>query len=198
MDENAVGAEAPLDWKAFIENRRQRADFYFKSVLEGQQDWYTGKAGTQKSRYLGLAILVIVLGALISILQVWGENAWVPGTTAVLGSLVAILRSVDSLLRPAETWQAYRKASESMKREYRLYLTGADAYQDSADEDEAFRLLVSRVEAVIAEEQQLYWQFNGKNAEPQAPAEGGLPDAGGLSASDAESAEPQFATRELS
>lgn len=188
MDENAVGAECSLDWKAFIETRRQRADFYFKSVLEGQQDWYCDKACAQKARYLWLAILVIVLGASITILQVWGQSPWVAEATAVLGSLVAILRSVDSLLRPAETWQAYRKAAESMKREYRLYLTGADVYQDSADEDGAFRLLVSRIETVIAEEQQLYWQFTGKGAEPQAPAAAGLPEAGELSEAGAEGA----------
>ena len=42
--------------------------------------------------------------------------------TAALGAAVSVTRAVDALLRPAETWQAYRKATEGMKREYRLYL----------------------------------------------------------------------------
>jgi hypothetical protein len=48
----------------------------------------------------------------------------VPHLTAALGAAVAISRAVDALLRPGETWQAYRKASAGMKREYRLYLRG--------------------------------------------------------------------------
>jgi hypothetical protein len=45
-----------------------------------------------------------------------------------------------------------------MKREYRLYLNNADAYATAEDEASAYRLLVERVETIIAEEQQLFWQ----------------------------------------
>jgi len=45
-----------------------------------------------------------------------------------------------------------------MKREYRLYLNNADAYAAAPDEASAYRLLVERVETIIAEEQQLFWQ----------------------------------------
>lgn len=147
-----------LNWMQSIENRKERADYYFDSVLNCQLEWYSEKAGQQKFRHLCFALSVIVLGALISLLQIVSGQAWVPGATAVLGAAVAILRSIDTLLRPNETWQAYRKASEGMKREYRLYLNNADAYAQAGTEDEAYRLLAERVETVIAEEQQLYWQ----------------------------------------
>nr|MBA3555440.1 DUF4231 domain-containing protein [Gemmatimonadales bacterium] len=76
---------------------------------------------------------------------------------------------VDALLRPSETWQAYRKAAESMKREYRLYLNNADAYAVAEDEASAYRLLVERVETIIAEEQQLFWQSQTKEGAQQVP-----------------------------
>jgi len=154
-------------WAAPIENRMERADYYFKTVLENQRDWYTAKAGTQKRWHLFFAISVIVLGALISCLQAIEAAAWVRYLTAALGASVSVFRAVDTLLHPGETWQGYRKASENMKREYRLYINNADVYADVSDEEAAYRLLVERVETVLAEEQQLFWQFNSKNPVPQ-------------------------------
>ena len=58
------------EWAAPIESRKQRADYYFQTVLENQGEWYSNKAGTQKRGHLFFAISVVVLGALISLLQV--------------------------------------------------------------------------------------------------------------------------------
>ena len=154
-------------WMSPIETRQARADYYFRTVLDGQREWYSKGARKQKRRYLAFAICVIVLGALISLLQVL-EAEWVPYLTAALGAAVAISRAVDALLRPGETWQAYRKASEGMKREYRLYLNNADVYAAAEDEASAYRLLVERVETIIAEEQQLFWQSQAKAGAEQA------------------------------
>jgi hypothetical protein len=152
-------------WRQPIEARKQRAEYYFNFVLDNQQRWYSDKAGGQKFRYLFFAIIVIVLGALISILQIYSDQYQflVSRATAILGATVSVLRSIDTLLRPQETWQAYRKASEGLKKEYRLYLNNADAYAKADSEDAAYRLFVERVEMVIAEEQQLYWQFQISN-----------------------------------
>ncbi|MGR8979117.1 MAG: DUF4231 domain-containing protein [Gammaproteobacteria bacterium] len=160
MTDHKPESNSSPSWMQPIESRREKANYYFNAVLSGQQCWYSEKAGQQKSRYLFLAIAVIILGALISVLQVFAGDVWVPGATALLGAAVAVLRSVDTLLRPNETWQAYRKASEGMKREYRLYLNNTEAYAQSEDEEAAYRLFVERVETVIAEEQKLFWQFH--------------------------------------
>ena len=58
-----------------------------------------------------------------------------------------------------------------MKREYRLYVSKADVYADSADEEAAYLLLVQRVESVIAEEQKLFWQFQDKKPHAQQTQE---------------------------
>lgn len=171
MAKTDYGNTAQSTWINPIESRMQRADYYFDTLLKGQPGWYSKSADKQKRRHLFFAIAVIVLGAVISLLQVVEDaQQYIRHLTAGLGALVAILRSLDSLLRPGETWLGYRKASESMKREYRLYVAQADEYADAPDEKAAFRLFAARVETVIAEEQQLFWQFHGK-AQPPANAE---------------------------
>jgi len=145
-------------WISAIEGRKHRADYYFETVLENQRDWYSKKAGRNKKLHYGFTILVIVLGTLISCLQAV-EADWVRYLTTIMGAGVTVIRSVDTLLHPGETWQAYRKATEHMKREYRLYVNNAEAYSEAADELTAYRLLVARVETAIAEEQKIFWQF---------------------------------------
>ncbi|TYP69462.1 MULTISPECIES: DUF4231 domain-containing protein [Nitrosomonas] len=154
------------EWMTLIESRKQRADYFFQTVLENQREWYSKKAGIHKKRHLFFAMSVIVMGALISFLQVMDTEIWIRYLTAALGAVVSVLRATDMLLRPGETWQGYRKASENMKRECRLYLNNADVYADAGNEDAAYHLLVERVEVIIAEEQQLYWQFHAKSTVP--------------------------------
>jgi len=150
------------DWVAPIEKRRERADYYFLNILENQHAWYNHKSGAQKRLHLGFGIWVTVLGALISCLQVV-KTDWVPILTAVMGACVSIVRAIDTdLLRPGQTWQLYRKASEKMRREYRLYINNVDVYNEATDEDSAYRLLVTRVETIITEEQQLFGQIDDK------------------------------------
>jgi hypothetical protein len=81
--------------------------------------------------------------------------------TALLGGLVAVAEGWQRTARYAETWKAYRIASERMKRERRLYVNGAGEYRELADEEEAFLRFVEAVEGVIAEEQQIYWSRRG-------------------------------------
>ncbi len=64
-------------WMSPIETRQARADYYFRTVLDGQREWYSKGAGKQKRRYLAFAICVIVLGVLISLLHVLDTAVWV-------------------------------------------------------------------------------------------------------------------------
>ena len=49
-----------------------------------------------------------------------------------------------------------------MKRELRLYINNADNYKEVNDEPSAYRMFVERIELILAEEQQLYWQVHAK------------------------------------
>jgi hypothetical protein len=158
MTEQTNEARLVSPWMSVIENRKERAAYYFESILEDQRSWYESKAGQYKYKHLFFSIAVIVTGALVSVIQVFADQPWVAGATALLGAAVSTLRAVDTLLRPNETWQAYRKAAEGMKREYRLYINNAGDYAQVSDEEMAYRLLIEHVETVIAEEQQLFWQ----------------------------------------
>ncbi len=164
-NESILTCDKP-DWIVPIESRMGRADYFFQTVLKNQNEWYSTKAGKQKKWHLFLAISIIVLGATISCLQVVEAAAWVRYITAALGASVSVLRALDTLLQPGETWQGYRKASENMQREYRLFINNADIYANAPDEDVAYRQLVERVETILAEEQQLFWQFQTKTQEP--------------------------------
>lgn len=157
----AASGEA-IKWNALIENRNEKANYYFQTVLDHQIDWYSTKADLQKKRHYIFAISVIALGALISFLQVLDAAEWIKYLTAALGAAISLIRALDSFLRPGETWQTYRKASENMKREQRLFINNADDYRKAANEEDAYRLFVERVEMVLAEEQQLYWQAHAK------------------------------------
>jgi hypothetical protein len=143
--------------------REARADEYFEQDLKGQRCWYSERAATYKQRTQVLSLLVIGAGAGTSFVQVLPAERWVPVVTAALGAVVVLVEGWQRIARYAETWSAYRTASERMKREQRLYVNGAGAYRD-VDEDEAYLRFVEAIEAVLAEEQQIYWQNRGSNA----------------------------------
>src|SRR5215211_390521 len=140
--------------------REARAEQYFEQDLKGQRRWYGERASTYKQRTQVLALLVIGAGAATSFVQVFAAQPWVPVVTAALGAVVVLPEGWQRISRYGETWTAYRTASERMKREQRLYVNGAGAYRN-VEEDEAYLRFVEAVEAILAEEQQIYWQNRG-------------------------------------
>src|SRR5436190_1079885 len=142
--------------------RELRAEQYFEQDLKGQRRWYSERASSYKRRTQLLGLLILGAGAATSFLQVLALP-WVPIVTAALGSVVVLVEGWQRIARYGETWTAYRTASERMKREQRLYVNGAGSYRD-VDDDEAYLRFVEAIEAVLAEEQQIYWQNRGSNA----------------------------------
>jgi Protein of unknown function (DUF4231) len=89
--------------------------------------------------------------------------------TAGLGALVTLTEGWQRIARYGEVWVAYRTASERTKRERRLYLNAAGAYR-GLDDDAAYLALVENAEAILAEEQPVYWRVQGREGgeAPQA------------------------------
>src|SRR3954464_10862943 len=145
--------------------REARAEQYFKQDLKGQRSWYSERASAYKQRTQVLGLLVIGAGAVTSFVQVFSPQPWVPVITAALGAIVVLIEGWQRISRYGETWTGYRTASERMKREQRLYVNGAGAYRN-VEENEAYLRFVEAIEAIIAEEQQIYWRNRG--SEPQA------------------------------
>jgi hypothetical protein len=173
----------PLSSEDCVAARIRHADRYLNEHLKKQLVWYGEKASAHKhwSQWLGLA--VIGCGALITFVQAFAGALplVVPGVTAALGVAIALLTGIQRIWKFDESWISYRKASEQLKREYRIYINGAGPYRGITDEGEAYRLFVENAEAIIAEEQQLYWSSravgrkdgNGDKLTPAAALSGG-------------------------
>jgi hypothetical protein len=141
-------------------DREARAERYFKQDLKDQREWYARRASIYKNWTQLLSLVIVAAGAATSFLQIFTPATWVPPVTAGLGALVALSEGWQRIARYNETWVAYRTASERMKRERRLYSNGAGSYRGLED-GAAFLQLVENVEAVVAEEQQVYWRDRG-------------------------------------
>src|SRR3954453_4056257 len=148
--------------------REARAESYFERDLTGQRRWYSERASRFKVHAQILGISVVAAGAGTSFLQVFGGALWVSVMTALLGAMVALAEGWRQIARYDETWVGYRLASERMKREKRLYVNGAGEYRTFTDETEAYLHFIEAVEAIIAEEQRVYWQ-NRRDGSPAAP-----------------------------
>lgn len=146
-------------------SRVTRADRYLKEHLGGQQDWYDRKASRYKNYAQWLSLTIIMAGGLTAFVQMFSGVTgtanlppWPAMVTALLALTVVVGEGLARIGRYRETWVGYRKASEQIKREYRLYVNNAGGYEKIADEEAAYRHFVEAIEQIIAEEQQLYWQ----------------------------------------
>lgn len=146
--------------------RDARAEFYFEHDLAGQRGWYSERSRRFKVRAQALGFAVVAAGVATSFLQVFRNPSLTPVLTSLLGALVALAEGWRQIARYDEAWTAYRVASERMKRERRLYVNGAGEYRGLTDEDEAFLHFVETVEAILAEEQRIYWQKRGEGNTP--------------------------------
>lgn len=151
------------------EAQKSARSAYAETLTEfnDQRAWYSKRAGELKLKAQRLDLLVISLGALIAAIPILnaGGTPTIPDIiVSFFGAAVAITQGAQRIYRYTETWPEYRLASERMKREHRLFLNEAPPY-DSEDQD-ARRMLVVRLEEIIAEEQKIFFdQARGKETE---------------------------------
>ena len=152
--------EADTDLSPKKEERRERAKDYLDTDLSKQREWYSARASTHKANAHRLALLVIACGSLVvfvAALKPQGFDIY-DAIIAGLGVVVTLAQGVLRIWRYDETWVEYRKASERMKREQRLYVNACGAYAGMIDEEERYKAFVETTESIIAEEQQLYFE----------------------------------------
>ena len=168
---DAAAADTPeLEREPRAAAREARAERYFERDLAGQRRWYGDRASRFKTHAQVLGLAVVAAGAATSFLQVFRDARWVPVLTALLGAVVALAEGWRQIARHDEAWAAYRVASERMKRERRLDVNGAGDYRGLEDEEAAFLHFVEAVEAIVAEEQRIYWKSRGEGSGDAAPA----------------------------
>ncbi len=149
-----------------MEDRVRMANEYFEKEhnLDKQRSWYSKKATKNKKYCQWLGLAVIIAGASTSFVQVWSGGPttvsvnWVAIVTAMLGAIVVIAKGIERIWDFDGTWLGYRKASEMMKREKRLFVNGAMDYAKYPNNRKAFLLFIERVESIIAEEKDEFWK----------------------------------------
>jgi len=167
---------------ARVSPRVQMAEDYFEKDfnLRGQRSWYSKHASINKQCYQWLGLAIIVAGAAMGIIQIWapievGSDSdgkeitsvhWTSIAAALLGALVVISKGIERIWDFDGTWLGYRKASEAMKREKRLFVNGAMVYEHCVNDHEAFLLFIKRVEGIITEEQNNFMGNHESNTNP--------------------------------
>ena len=114
--------------------------------LEDQITWYDHKSTVHQRWYKTLKFIEIVSAALIPLSAGFGWSAYVTG---VLGVLVVILVSVQSLNQLHHNWITYRSTCEELKHEKYLWLAKAGDYSKTEHPD---KLLAERVESLVSRE----------------------------------------------
>ena len=122
---------------------------YVEQRLTDQISWYDHKSSTNQRWFKWLRFIEIVAAATIPFLSGFaGDSFPIKIAIGALGVLVAVLASLLGLLHLQEHWIEYRATAESLTREKFLFLTQTEPY----DKDDAFHLLVQRVEALLSKE----------------------------------------------
>jgi len=123
---------------------------YLKARVIDQIAWYDKKSTTNKKLYYWLQSLVIALAAIIPLLSGFIDDfgKCMGMLIGFIGAVVAILSGLLALYKFQEKWTAYRTTSETLKHEKFLFETNTDPY----DDENAFQMLVKRVENTISKE----------------------------------------------
>jgi hypothetical protein len=116
--------------------------------LEDQIDWLDRKSSYHQAWYRRLKVISIASAALVPLASSVEGYALLAG---VCGVVVVIAEGLQHINQHHENWIRYRATCEDLRHEKYLYLARAAHYAELAD-DEAFRLLVANVEAVLSRE----------------------------------------------
>lgn len=123
---------------------------YFELRLNDQITWYDKKSSYNKKMFMRLKTTEIILALFIPLMAGLGEFLPKEGIffTGLLGLAVAAIASALTLYKFHENWIEYRGASEALKYEKFLYITGSGFYKDNR----IFPLFVERIEGILSKE----------------------------------------------
>jgi uncharacterized protein DUF4231 len=140
---------------------------YVEQRINDQISWYDRRSITNKRWFKRLRFAEIVVAATIPFLSGFADKALaIKIAIGALGVFVAVIASLLGLLQLQVHWIEYRATAESLKKEKFLFLTQTDPY----NKDDAFHLLVQRVEALLSKESTDWVQSMMKPAKAEKPA----------------------------
>jgi hypothetical protein len=123
---------------------------YIHERLEQYQGWYDRKAVATKALYLRIRTATVAGGACVPAL-INVDARYVRAVTTLLSLMVVILVSLESVYHYREQWKNYRSTEQMLGHEKVYFRTRTGPYE-GLPADQAFKLLVERVEAAIAAE----------------------------------------------
>ena len=142
------------------------AEEYVNQRLDDQIAWYDGKSGLHKRLFQRIRLIEVLAAAAIPFLAgfVSGSRLWPVYVSGALGVLITICAGSVALLQLQEHWIEYRTTAESLKKERYLFLTRVEPY----DGEDAFEVLVQRVETLISKENTNWAQYMMKPEKEKA------------------------------
>lgn len=130
---------------------------YLHDRLEDQIKWYDNKSMSCQKHYNLNKYIQIIAGALIPTITPFSlmfNSIIFTIIISVLGLFIVISQSISSIKKFHENYIQYRTTCEALKHEKYLYLNNVEPYDN---EKEPLKLLVSRVESIISNEN-INWQ----------------------------------------
>ncbi len=132
---------------------------YINNRVEQYRMWYDSKAVKMKANYMRGRITSALSAVLIPVVTNTNFEFIYDKTTidisniivTILGTLVAVLIALEGVLHHREQWKNYRTTEQLLQTQKQLFMHRIGDYANIGD-SEAFKLLVSRTEAAIAEE----------------------------------------------
>lgn len=163
---------------------------YLKERLENQMNWYDRKSSINQKSYKKIKRREFFISASVPVLITLSQMAifkslQLPGSeevgfpvvgadtvlsvlATVGGVYLAILKNNLDLEEYFKFWKEYRAMAEALQQERMLYLTRCEPY----DEEDAYPMLVERVEAILNKERQKWSSRREHASKQQAPQQG--------------------------
>ena len=148
---------------------------YLDRRLRDQAGWHDSKARWNKKRFYIFEVISLLAGASIPIVNAVTiiPAGWQRFLSALLATIVVASVGVAKLYKFQENWLNYRALTESLRREEELYLNRVGAYAVS-DYQERDRVLVERVESILASETSQYIATHKSERKETPPPMGGV------------------------
>jgi hypothetical protein len=114
--------------------------------LEDQIKWYSMSSRWNQNWFKRLKVAEIIAAALVPFFAGWGSY---PTITGLLGVIVVVLVSLQSIYQFQSNWISYRSTAEALKHEKYLWYAKAGHYLNDENPE---ALLAERIEALISTE----------------------------------------------
>jgi len=139
----------------------RNVESYLKDRLDQYKNWYDNKAVSAKKKYLRGRVWAAIGAVIVPVLT----NITLPSVSLIDGYYISITKilvtivstavalsiALEGVLHYREQWKNYRTTEQYLTAQKNLFCNNVGDYSGLSRED-AFKLLVNRVETAITEE----------------------------------------------